>query len=247
MKAILTYHSVDDSGSPISVGSEAFAGHVRWLRRAGVPVVTLDTLLASSDMSTDAVAVTFDDALVTAQPAIERLLGDGLPVTSFVVTGRVGQTNSWEGHAQAGIPTFDLMDWTDLEALRARGADLAPHTRSHPRLTRLADDAVDEEIGGSVEDLRQRVGSVSAHFAYPYGDVDDRVAARTAHHCRYAHTVEFRPLRAGESAMRLPRLDMYYFNRPEALDAWHTARFRARLQAIGARRWVAARVRKGVM
>jgi hypothetical protein len=47
--------------------------------------------------------------------------------------------------------------------------------------------------------------------------------------------------------MRLPRLDMYYFNRPEALDAWHTARFRARLQAIGARRWVASRLRKGVM
>ena len=122
MKAILTYHSVDDSGSPISVGSDAFAGHARWLRRAGVPVVTLDTLLASSDTSTDAVAVTFDDALVTARPAIERLLGDGLPVTIFVVTGRVGQTNSWEGRPQAGIPTFDLMDWPDLDALRARGA-----------------------------------------------------------------------------------------------------------------------------
>ncbi len=246
MKAILTYHSVDDSGSPISVSSDAFAGHVRWLCRAGVPVVSLDTLLASADTTTSAVAVTFDDALATARPAIERLLAEGLPVTIFVVTERVGHTNSWEGRPQAGIPTFDLMDWPDLEALHARGADLAPHTRRHPRLTQLTDDALDEEIGGSVEDLRQRVGRVSRHFAYPYGDVDQRVASRATHHCQFAHTAVFRPLRAGDAAMRLPRLDMYYFNRPDALEAWDSTRFRARLQAIGARRWVASRVR-GVM
>jgi peptidoglycan/xylan/chitin deacetylase (PgdA/CDA1 family) len=243
MRAILTYHSVDDSRSPISVSPEAFAGHLRWLGRGGVKVVSLDTLLTDTDSTGPAVAVTFDDAIATARPAIERLLGEGVPVTIFVVTGRVGQTNSWEGRPQAGIPTFDLMTWSDLETLRAAGAGLAPHTRSHPRLTQLADAAVDEEIGGSVDDLRQRVGDVSRHFAYPYGDVDARVAARTATQCQFAHTALFRPLRGGEPAMWLPRLDMYYFNRPEALDGWQTARFRARLQAIGARRWLASRVR----
>lgn len=242
MRAILTYHSVDELRSPISVTSAAFAGHVRWLCRGGIPVLPLDTLLARPGTATPAVAVTFDDALATARPAIEQLLSEGLPVTIFVVTGRVGQTNNWGGQPQAGIPTFDVMDWSDLEALRARGADLAPHTRRHPRLTRLPDDALDEEIGGSVEDLRRRVGTVSGHFAYPYGDVDARVAARATSHCQWGHTTAFRPLRAEESAMFVPRLDMYYFNQPDALDAWDSARFRARLQAIRARRWVARRV-----
>jgi peptidoglycan/xylan/chitin deacetylase (PgdA/CDA1 family) len=134
------------------------------------------------------------------------------------------------------------MAWADLEHLMARGAEIAPHTRHHRRLTTLSDDALDEEVGGSFADLRQRLGAESQHFAYPYGDVDTRVAARVASHCRWGHTTDFRPLRAGDQPMRLPRLDMYYFNRPEALDTWARAGFLRRIQGIRARRWVRARL-----
>jgi peptidoglycan/xylan/chitin deacetylase (PgdA/CDA1 family) len=207
-----------------------------------VPVLSLDALLVWPDTAGSAVAVTFDDAIATARLGAEQLLAAGLPVTVFAVSGRIGQTNAWHGQSAPGIPTSALMDWADLELLRAHGAEIAPHTRQHHHLTTLSNDALDEEVAGSIEDLRRRLGTTSQHFAYPYGDVDSRVAARVARHCRWGYTADFRPLGAGDQPMWLPRLDMYYFNRPEALDAWATAGFSPRIHAIRARRWLAARV-----
>ncbi|TFG50637.1 MAG: polysaccharide deacetylase, partial [Gemmatimonadales bacterium] len=45
MRAILTYHSIDDSGSPISVAPEQFRAHVRWLQSGVIRVVPLAELL----------------------------------------------------------------------------------------------------------------------------------------------------------------------------------------------------------
>ena len=38
MRAVLTYHSIDDSGSPISVRRDAFQRHVKWLASGQVAV-----------------------------------------------------------------------------------------------------------------------------------------------------------------------------------------------------------------
>jgi peptidoglycan/xylan/chitin deacetylase (PgdA/CDA1 family) len=242
MKAILTYHAVDDSGSPISVPPHAFAHHVRWLSSGRVKVLRLDDLLAYPDSEECAVAITFDDAFSNARSAAEQLLSAGLPVTIFAVSRHVGQTNAWNGNAEAGIPTAPLMAWKDLEDLMARGAEIAPHTRRHCRLTSLSTDALDDEIGGSLEDLRRHLGTASPHFAYPYGDLDDRVAGHVGRFFRWGHTTDFRPIRASENPLRVPRLDMYYFGGPGDLESCGTPRFARRLAFIRARRWVRARV-----
>ena len=43
MKAILTYHSVDETGSVISIDERSFRRHVAWLASSAVRVVPLDT------------------------------------------------------------------------------------------------------------------------------------------------------------------------------------------------------------
>jgi len=45
MRAILTYHSIDESGSVISISEEVFREQIAWLARSHVRVVTLDTLM----------------------------------------------------------------------------------------------------------------------------------------------------------------------------------------------------------
>jgi peptidoglycan/xylan/chitin deacetylase (PgdA/CDA1 family) len=242
MKAILTYHAVDDSGSPVSVSPLAFARHVDWLSSGRVKVLRLDDLLAHPDSEECAFAITFDDGFSNARSAAEQLLSAGLPVTIFAVSGHVGQTNAWNGRAEAGIPTAPLMAWKDLEGLMARGAEIAPHTRRHCRLTTLSADALDDEIGGSLEDLRQRLGAASSHFAYPYGDLDDRVAGHVGRFFRWGHTTDFRPVGAADHPLRLPRLDMYYFSGPGDLESCGSPRFARRMAFIRARRWVRARV-----
>ena len=36
MRAVLTYHSIDDSGSPISLAEKDLRGHVAWLAARAV-------------------------------------------------------------------------------------------------------------------------------------------------------------------------------------------------------------------
>jgi len=63
MRAILTYHSIDESGSVISVSESVFRGHVTWLARSAVRVVSIDTLM-HLPADANAVALTFDDGFV---------------------------------------------------------------------------------------------------------------------------------------------------------------------------------------
>jgi peptidoglycan/xylan/chitin deacetylase (PgdA/CDA1 family) len=186
------------------------------------------------------VAVTFDDGFMNTRGPIERLLGEGVPVTLFTVTGHVGGTNAWGGREAPGIPTMPLLGWDDLEELVARGAGVGTHTRTHTPLTTVPSKALEEELIGPVRDLAARLGVQARHLAYPYGDVDARVVAAAAAHYECACTTEFRAVSPAADSLRLPRLDMYYFRARGALEAWGTSRFTLRLAWCRARRTLRA-------
>ena len=67
-----------------------------------------------------------------------------------------------------------------MRRLAAEGVALAPHSRTHPLLTRLDPGALDSEIAGSRDDLAAATGSTVAAFAYPSGAVSGPVAEATA-------------------------------------------------------------------
>jgi peptidoglycan/xylan/chitin deacetylase (PgdA/CDA1 family) len=240
MRATLTYHSIDDSGSPISVSAAAFEDHLRWLTSGRARVLPLTELATEPHAAGDAVAVTFDDGFSNARWAVERLLDHGITPTIFVVTGHVGGTNAWGGRDQPGIPTLPLMAWSDLEHLVSRGAHAEAHSRTHPALTGMSRVQLDDELKGSQHDLRERLGVTSAHVAYPYGDVDDVVAARAGDFFTFGHTTEFNFIPDTCERTRLPRLDMYYFRSSKLLERWGTAGFRSRMTWIRARRRIRA-------
>ena len=225
MKAILTYHSIDPSGSPVSLDEATFRRHVRWLASGAVRVVALRELLGLPD-ATPAVALTFDDGFENAGTiAAPLLLEHGLPATIFVVADHAGRTNAWRGRPQPGIPTLPLLGWDALARLAEAGLELGAHSRTHPHLTELRGDALRDEVAGSAERIRAETGCAVRSFAYPYGSVDREVAAAAAafdHAC----TTEMRAVGAGDDPRLLPRLDAYYFRAPGLIDSWGSARFR---------------------
>src|SRR3954470_8233749 len=89
--AVLTYHSLDESGSVISIRPDVFRRQMQTLAANGVKVVPLEDLFAHPG----AVAITFDDGFANladhALPVLEHL---GLPATIFVVSGYCGKRNN---------------------------------------------------------------------------------------------------------------------------------------------------------
>ena len=236
MRSILTYHSIDESQSAISISPDAFRRHVAWLASGAVRVVPIDVLMTLPPTE-HAVAVTFDDGFATfAEVAAPLLARHKLPATVFVVTEHVGGTNAWRGACEPDIPTMPLMDWSDLIGIREMGFDIGAHTRTHPRLTALPAGSLADEIEGSATRLEREVGVRPTTFAYPYGSVDEQVAAATSGF-RFGLTTELRALGAREDPRCLPRLDMYYFRSGPWLEAYGSARFRQYL-------WVRSRARR---
>lgn len=229
MRAILMYHSIDSSGSVISMDEATFRGQADWFAREGPSVVSLGELLARDD-DEDLVALTFDDGFRNFGSAAWPLLRErGLPATVFVVSDRAGGTNAWGGGDEPGIPTLELLDWDALGRLAEEGVEIGSHTRRHPRLAGLDAGRLEDEVAGAAEEIETRLGRRPAGFAYPYGSVDAATEACVASVHDWACSTELDVLGPGAPRHRLPRLDAYYYRRRGSLEAWGSPRFRVRL------------------
>jgi peptidoglycan/xylan/chitin deacetylase (PgdA/CDA1 family) len=234
MRAILTFHGVDDSGSVLSVAPGALRSLLAALDASGHRVVPLRDLLEAPVGAGDrCVALSFDDGLASAaRTALPILREAGATATLFLTTGHVGRDNRWPD-APPGAPVFAMMGWAEVEALQAAGWEIEAHSATHPDLRRLPDDAVDEELAHADEAIEQRLGRRPRLFAYPYGAVDARVEARVARRYAFAVTTELAPLRGRTTRPhRVPRLDAYYLRAPRVQARFGDAAFRG---------WIAAR------
>lgn len=242
MRAILAYHSIDDSGSVISMDEATFRGHADWLADGGPSVVPLAELLARDD-DEDVLALTFDDGFrsfgSTAWPILRER---GLPASVFVVSGHAGGTNEWGGRREPDIPVLDLLDWDELGALDEEGVEIGSHTRGHPHLAGLDAARLEDEVAGAAEEIGMRLGRRPAGFAYPYGSLDAAAETRVSALHEWACSTELDVLGPGTPRHRLPRLDAYYYRRPGTLEAWGSARFRVRLATRQAGRRARARL-----
>jgi peptidoglycan/xylan/chitin deacetylase (PgdA/CDA1 family) len=230
MRGILTWHSLDDSGSPISVPPTVFRRQVEFLASGLVRVVPLNAIASSPDDGAGSVALTFDDGFANVGSiAVPMLCEYRLPATIFVVPEHVGGHNDWGGRSVASIPTLPLMDWKSLGLAEEGGLEIGAHTRRHRDLATIAGAALEDEVSGCVERIAGELGTRPTSFAYPYGSVgaDALIAVRDVY--ERAVSTELRLLGEHEDPVRLPRLDMYYFRAAGQLEAWGQVSFRRRL------------------
>lgn len=235
MRAILTYHSIDPSGSPISISEGEFRGHIRWMASRAVQVVPLEWI-HKVPPERDAVAITFDDGFQNfADVAWPLLKHHDLPVTLFVVSERAGTDNDWGPGGRKGIPKLPLARWDALKRMVDHGLALGSHSRTHPHLTALEGARLAEEIAGSADDIERQSGVRPKAFCYPFGDVNDRAAELVKQHYEAACTTELAVLPVAPDLQRLPRLDAFYFRSGSMLERWDSSAFRRHvaLRAFG--------------
>jgi peptidoglycan/xylan/chitin deacetylase (PgdA/CDA1 family) len=181
---VLCYHAVEDlSAFPAvaeyGIALDGFIDHMKRLRRRGFAFCSPDTawafLRGERRLGRRSVLVTFDDAFRSVLPALEVLSSMGGSALVFAVSGRTGGTNEWD--AARGAPRLELMTADDLRAVERNGHEIGAHSRTHPRLTDLPDDAVERETVGAIDELEALGLRRPRFFAYPHGASDERVRA----------------------------------------------------------------------
>jgi peptidoglycan/xylan/chitin deacetylase (PgdA/CDA1 family) len=120
------------------------------------------------------VVLTFDDGYRgMAETAAPALRAHGFSATVFVVAGRLGGVNDWDGET----PGEALLTADEIRALHAAGIEIGSHGAEHRALPALSDAELAREVAGSKVVLERLVGAPVTSFCYPYGAFDDRVVA----------------------------------------------------------------------
>jgi len=176
--SILTYHSVDDEDSSISITTEMFRKQMKYLKENGISVISLDRLydcLISSDtLPKNCVAITFDDGFEGVYKNAFPILKEfDFTATVFVVTDYVGKEMTWE--RVEGVPAYRLSTWDHLAEMSEGGIDIQSHTRTHPFLFELDEKALMDEVEGSMAAIEKHMGKRTRFLAYPYGGYNELV------------------------------------------------------------------------
>lgn len=178
--------------------------------------------------------LTFDDGRASNADLIPLFTRYGIRPTVFVTTGIVGTNRHfWWTHLwpedvsrlqyvpddervaflreQGADPCeeHDQPQALSLDQLRALAqvADIQPHTRMHPLLTRCTPERVREEIAGSATDIEELLGLESRIFAYPNGAFSDTIAEAVRNAgMRFAVTTEPVLADATSDPLRLGRI-----------------------------------------
>ncbi|HMF21317.1 MAG TPA: polysaccharide deacetylase family protein [Pseudolabrys sp.] len=211
MRAILTFHSIDDTGSVLSYPPKTFDKLLLALQSSAIPILDLDTLLRPETKT--GVALTFDDGMRSVfTEALPILRNHSAPAHLFLTTDVVGMTNRWPSQPSAA-PLYEMLHWREIEALQGAGIRVEAHTASHPDLRQLSDDALWAECDRADDTIASMLGARPRYFSYPYGFNDTRVRSFARERYVGSVTTDVRMLLQTEDPAALPRVETYYLRK----------------------------------
>jgi peptidoglycan/xylan/chitin deacetylase (PgdA/CDA1 family) len=97
----------------------------------------------------------------------------GFAAAVFIVTARVGGTNTWD--EVQGSATHRLMTAEQIRYWATQGIEFGAHSRTHVDLTTLSASEMEAEIIGSRDDLAKILDAPVTSFAYPFGSYNQAV------------------------------------------------------------------------
>lgn len=181
---IVAFHRVNDTipEDGLTRGSRDFEDLCRLFRDNFdvLPLADMVSRLGRGASMARTLSITFDDGYLdnfeVAAPILKRL---ALPATFFVATHFLGSTTvPWWDEQLARQPGW--MTWDHVCTLAREGFDIGAHTQRHVDLGKVSGADAQAEITGSHADILREIGTAPAHFAYPYGRVDNMLDSNRA-------------------------------------------------------------------
>lgn len=206
---IIVYHSVDESGSCVSIGPAEFKRQMEYIKKNGYKTLTVsefvDFLRKGNKIPDKAIVLTFDDGFENNYSVVFPILKElGLTATIFVTTDYIGKRCTWD--KESDIPDLPLLSWEMVKEMSESGIDFQSHTAKHPRLPLLPDDRIRDELRRSCITIEDRLGKRCDILCYPYGEFNQRVihilreegfAAAFAGHPEYENIYAIRRVGSG--------------------------------------------------
>ncbi len=174
---VLMYHFIDTPERAAKeknvVSRKSFERQVGFLHRFGYHVISLEQYEAirtgKQKPRGREVVLTFDDGNYSfAQQAFPILKKFEMPVSLFLISGAL----------EEGL-YGSMKKETILQLAQYPWITIGSHSRTHPLLSKLTEDQIRVELAGSKKDLETLLNRPIVYFAYPGGNLDDRVARLT--------------------------------------------------------------------
>lgn len=226
---IITYHSIDRSGSVISTSPDIFRAQMRFFRENDYRAISLEKLIGyfreKNDFPKKSVVLTFDDGFENFYTDVFPILQNyEFSATVFIVTDFCGKTNNWQGNI-TGIPCAKLLNWQEIKELSDAGIEIGAHSKTHPRLSKLSLLEAEKEIADSKKQIEDRIGKSVGSFAYPYGDFNHCLKELTAQHFAAACSVKLGKMNAKSDFYALERLDSFYLKQQQVFHSIFDQKF----------------------
>jgi len=182
---ILMYHRVvpDESQGGVHgthVTTAQFDDHMRILKEKGYEVITFRDYTKYKfkhrfDRGRKQVMITFDDGYednyTYAFPILKKY---GFRAVIYLVSHLT--YNKWDvDNIHNPEKEFYMMNRGQIKEMQEYGIEFGGHTKTHVKLSRVDPEEARVEIVESTEILEELLGEKMISFAYPYGDLNDRV------------------------------------------------------------------------
>jgi len=156
--------------SDLTVSPADFESQMKYLKDQGFTFLLAsqveDAVKTGKSLPEKSIAITLDDGyhdnFEYARPILKKY---GICATIFVVTSVVGDAKH--------------MSWPEIREMHRNPMGYGSHTVTHPDLTRLALDDLDYELRESKRVLESHLLERISAVAYPSGQYNNLVAART--------------------------------------------------------------------
>ena len=236
--SILMYHSLDSSGSVVSVAPDRFQEQIRCLAEMGYRGISLSEAVSHKESRGQwpdrSVVLTFDDGYANfCDSAFPVLAQYGFTATLFIVTDHMGGHNNW-GPPPTRLGTRPILSWQQAIELSAHGVEIGAHTKTHPDLRRIPPARVKDEMVSCRGEIEDRVQRRVLSFAYPFGRASQTAIEIATQNFQVSCNTSLQRATA-EPLHQLPRVDMYYVRTADILRRL----VRGQLDSyLAARRWM---------